>query len=57
MISAARVSSYEYTEDLDSMFGLAEYYKRLTPAMIQSAAKTYLNNANRLEVPLFPEKK
>ena len=32
---------YEYGEALDSLFGIAEYYNKLTPAMVQTAAKAY----------------
>ena len=32
-------------------------YNALTPAIVQEAAKTYLNTNNYVEVTLFPEKK
>ncbi|CAN5715497.1 insulinase family protein [soil metagenome] len=48
---------YQSGEPVDSLFGLAEYYKKLTPALIQDAAKRYLNPANHVTVTLFPEKK
>ncbi len=48
---------YEYPEDLKDFFGLPEFYAALTPAMIQDAAKTYLNTGNYVEVTLFPEKR
>jgi len=48
---------YEISEDLTSLFALQDYYNKLTPAIVQEAAKKYLNNANRVEVTLFPEKK
>jgi zinc protease len=48
---------YEISEDLASLFALQTYYGKLTPAVVQAAAKLYLNNANRLEVSLFPDKK
>ena len=38
-------------------FNLADYYNKMTPAMIQDAAKTYLNANNVVKVTLFPEKK
>jgi predicted Zn-dependent peptidase len=33
-----------------------EYYRKLTPALIQEAARTYLNTSNYVKVTLFPEK-
>jgi zinc protease len=48
---------YEISEDLTSLFALQDYYNKLTPAIVQAAAKLYLNSTNRLEVTLFPEKK
>ncbi len=50
-------SRYEYGEELGTFFGIADLYKQLTPAMIQAAAKTYLNTNNYVKVTLFPEKK
>ncbi len=47
---------YEYGESVDSLFGLDEYYKKLTPAMLQDAAKRYLDSKNYVQVSLFPEK-
>ena len=47
---------YQSGEPVDSLFGLAEYYKKLTPGMIQEAARLYLNPANHVKVTLFPEK-
>jgi zinc protease len=48
---------YQSGEPVDSLFALTEYYKKLTPALIQDAAKRYLNPANVVKVTLFPEKK
>ena len=48
---------YQYQEDLKEFFNLPALYNALTPAMIQDAAKTYLNTNNYVEVTLFPEKK
>jgi len=48
---------YQYGEDLSTLFNLADYYNKLTPEIIQEAAKTYLNTNNYVEVELFPEKK
>ena len=47
---------YEYTEDLDSLFNLADWYNKIDAAMIRDAAKRYLNNENFVKVTLFPEK-
>jgi predicted Zn-dependent peptidase len=48
---------YQYPEDLNDFFNLPALYDALTPAMIQDAAKSYLNTGNYVEVTLFPEKK
>ncbi len=48
---------YQYSDDLSTFFGLADYYKKLTRESIQSSAKLYLNPANMVKVTLFPEKK
>ncbi len=48
---------YEYPEDLKDFFDLPSTYAAITPAMIQEAAKTYLNTNQYCEVTLFPEKK
>jgi zinc protease len=48
---------YQHSEDVDTLFALADFYKKLTPALIQDAAKRYLNPANLVKVTLFPEKK
>jgi zinc protease len=48
---------YQYTDDVATLFGLADYYRKLTPATIQEAARTYLNPQNVVKVTLFPEKK
>jgi zinc protease len=48
---------YRNGEDLAPLFNLADYYRRLSPAIIQDAAKTYLNTSNYVNVSLFPEKK
>ncbi len=47
---------YQYPEDLGEFFGLADYYKTLTGAMIQDAARRYLDTQNYVQVALFPEK-
>ena len=48
---------YQYGETPDSLFELPDTYRTLTPALIQAAAKQYLNPANMVKVTLFPEKK
>jgi zinc protease len=48
---------YQYGEEIDSLFTLEEFYKKLTAKAIQDAAKLYLNPANMVKVTLFPEKK
>jgi zinc protease len=47
---------YEYGEDLKDLFGLADIYRAITPAMIQDAARTYLDTNNYVKGTLFPEK-
>jgi zinc protease len=48
---------YQNGEDPAGLWNIPEYYKKLDAAMIQQAAKTYLNTNNFVEVTLFPEKK
>jgi zinc protease len=48
---------YEFGEPLDSLFAISDYYNKLTPAMVQDAAKIYFNTDNYVKVTLFPEKK
>jgi zinc protease len=48
---------YQNGEDPAGLWNLHEYYKKFDAAMIQQAAKTYLNKNNFVEVTLFPEKK
>ena len=50
-------SRYQQSEDLGTLFGLADYYNKLTAATIQEAAKTYLDTNNYVKVTLFPETK
>jgi zinc protease len=49
-------SRYQYGEDLSTLFNLADYYNKLTPEIIQDAARRYLNTNNYVLVELFPEK-
>jgi zinc protease len=48
---------YQSGEDPAGVWNIPEYYKKIDAAMIQGAAKTYLNNSNYVKVTLFPEKK
>jgi zinc protease len=48
---------YQQSEDLATLFGLADYYKKVTAATIQEAARTYLDTKNYVKVTLFPETK
>jgi zinc protease len=50
-------SRYQYGEDLATLFNLADYYNKITPEMLQNAARTYLNTNNYATVQLYPEKK
>lgn len=48
---------YLYGEDLKTFFEMPETLKKLTPAVIQEAAKAYLNPENYVQVTLLPEAK
>jgi zinc protease len=48
---------YQYSEDLASLFAMSEYYNKITPAIVQEAARKYLNTNNYVKVTLFPETK
>jgi zinc protease len=50
-------AKYQIGEDVEGVWKIPEYYQKLDGAMIQQAAKTYLNTSNFVEVTLFPEKK
>jgi zinc protease len=47
---------YEYQEDLDSLFNMADFYNKIDAAMIREAARLYLKTDNFVKVTLFPEK-
>ena len=47
---------YQVPQDLSEFFGLPDYYKTVSAAMIQEAARRYLDTANYVQVTLFPEK-
>ena len=54
----AQISArYENSEDPAGVWLIPEYYQKIDKAMIQQAAKTYLNTNRYVEVMLFPEKK
>jgi len=46
---------YQVPQDLGEFFTLNEYYKTINAAMIQDAARRYLDTANYVQVTLFPE--
>ena len=48
---------YQNGEDPAGLWNIPEYYRKLDAAMIQQAAKTYLDTNNFVEVTMFPEKK
>lgn len=48
---------YDAGDDLAGVWQVPDYYKKLDKAMVQEAAKTYLNTKRYVEVMLFPEKK
>ena len=49
--------SYQFGEDPAGLWKLPEYLRKVDAAMIEGAAKTYLNTSNYVKVTLFPEKK
>ncbi len=51
------VVKYQFAEDPAGVWDVPNYYKKVDAAMIQQAARTYLDGKNRLTVVLFPEKK
>jgi hypothetical protein len=48
---------YDTGDDPAGIWMIPDFYKKLDKAMIQQAAKTYLNTSRYVEVMLFPEKK
>lgn len=46
---------YQSGEDVKSLFDIPEYYKQLSVAAIQEAARTYLRKDNVVKVVLLPE--
>jgi zinc protease len=47
---------YQVSEDMKDYYAVPDYYRNLTPAMIQEAAREYLDNENYVQVILLPEK-
>jgi zinc protease len=47
---------YEYGEEPESLLLVPEFYKKITAATIQTAARTYLDTKNYVQVTLFPAK-
>jgi zinc protease len=48
---------YYHGEDPAGVWLVPDFYKKLDAAMVQEAAKTYLNTKSFVKVTLFPEKK
>jgi zinc protease len=48
--------SYQYGEDVRGILQIPAIDKRLSPSMIQDAARVYLDTRNYVRVTLFPEK-
>jgi zinc protease len=46
---------YQFGEDVKTLFAMADYYKQLTPTLIQEAARTYLKKDRFVRVTLLPE--
>jgi zinc protease len=51
------MARYENNEDVAGVWMISDYYKKIDKAMIQDAAKKYLDTKRFVEVMLFPEKK
>jgi len=56
-IASQMVFKYQYGEDVAGVWEVPDYFRKLDSAMIQQAARTYLNPKNTVKVTLFPEKK
>jgi zinc protease len=50
-------AKYQSGEDVGALWHMSELYNKIDKAMVQQAAKTYLNTNAYVEVMLFPEKK
>lgn len=51
------MARYENNEDVAGLWAITDYYKKIDKAMIQDAAKKYLDTTRFVQVMLFPEKK
>ena len=51
------MARYDNHEDVAGVWMLGDYYKKIDKAMIEDAAKKYLDTKRYVEVLLFPEKK
>lgn len=51
------LARYENNEDVAGVWMIPDYYKKIDKAMIQDAAKKYLDSKRYVQVMLFPEKK
>jgi zinc protease len=54
---AQLTAKYRLGEDPAGIWLMPEYFNKIDKAMIQQAARTYLNTKSYVEVMLFPEKK
>jgi predicted Zn-dependent peptidase len=46
---------YQFGEDVKTLFAMTDYYKQLSAAAIQEAARTYLKRDRFVRVTLLPE--
>lgn len=49
------VARYQIGDEVDTLFAVPDYYRKITVADVQAAARTYLNTGNYVKVTLFPE--
>ena len=47
---------YEYGENPETLLAVPDYYRKIDAAMIQAAARQYLNVERYVRVSLMPEK-
>ena len=50
-------SRYDLGEDVAALWTIPDHYRKIDKALIQQAARTYLNTSRYVAVKLFPEKK
>jgi Predicted Zn-dependent peptidases len=53
---AQLAARYQYSEDVTSLFNMADYYNKIDVATVRDAARLYLKPDNVVKVTLFPEK-